>query len=208
MDPGGAFDYDGDGRVELINVQAARLATAQVRSTSMQSANRGSYIVSPGLLTPGRQAAMLCGSCHSRPLGIGGGEKGLPLSEANEMPPPGIRRADFAVNHTTRVSGDPDEDFLRVPTMHLGTISSTPTTFARRTIRNRVPARDLHRTVIALMPTTADIAATDTSGNPQRALHDLPQPGDRAGALSVDRSRRVRDGRFNNHDEPGALPLH
>jgi len=70
---------------------------------------RGSYIVSPGLLTPGRQA-MICGRCHSRPLGIGAGTTGLPLSDEDEMPPVGIRRREFAPQYTTRVSGAP-EDF-------------------------------------------------------------------------------------------------
>ena len=36
---------------------------------------------------------------------------GLPLSVDNEMPPPGIRRRDFAALYTTRVSGAPDDFF-------------------------------------------------------------------------------------------------
>ena len=89
VDSDGAFDYDGDGRVELINTGCE--SCHGPGSEHLELSPRGSYIVSPGSLTPGRQAA-LCGSCHSRPLGIGGGETGLPLSEDNEMPPPGIRR--------------------------------------------------------------------------------------------------------------------
>ncbi|MBT8461283.1 MAG: hypothetical protein KJO44_02085, partial [Gemmatimonadetes bacterium] len=79
-------------------------------SDHLMPSPNGRYIVSPGLLTPGRQA-MLCGSCHSRPLGIGGGITGLPLSANNEMPPPAIRRKDFAANHTNRVSGAPGAFF-------------------------------------------------------------------------------------------------
>jgi predicted CXXCH cytochrome family protein len=109
VDSGGSFDYVGDGRVELINVGCE--SCHGPGSGHLVPSPTGRNIVSPGLLTPGRQA-MLCGSCHSRPLGVGGGEKGLPLSEENQMPPPGIRRADFAVSHTTRVSGDPNEDFF------------------------------------------------------------------------------------------------
>ncbi|MGB5364996.1 MAG: cytochrome c3 family protein, partial [Polyangiales bacterium] len=108
VDSDGAFDYDGDGRVELINTGCE--SCHGPGSEHLELSPRGSYIVSPGSLTPGRQAA-LCGSCHSRPLGIGGGETGLPLSEDNEMPPPGIRRREFAPLYTTRVSGA-SEDFF------------------------------------------------------------------------------------------------
>jgi predicted CXXCH cytochrome family protein len=112
VDPTGAFDYDGDGRVELINTGCE--ACHGPGSEHLELSPRSSYIVSPGLLTPGRAAA-ICGSCHSRPLGIGSGmtePTGLPLSTENRMPPPGIRRRDFAVEHTTRVSGDEQEAFF------------------------------------------------------------------------------------------------
>jgi predicted CXXCH cytochrome family protein len=111
VDPGGAFDYDGDGRVELINTGCE--SCHGPGSEHLELSPRGSYIVSPGLLTPGRQAA-ICGSCHSRPLGTGAGmtaPTGLPLSAENQMPSPGIRRAEFAVEHTTRVSGAPADFF-------------------------------------------------------------------------------------------------
>jgi len=107
-DPGGAFDYDGDDRVELINTGCE--VCHGPGSEHLELGSRGSYIVSPGLLTPGRATA-ICGSCHSRPIGRGAGETGLPLSIGNQMPPAGIRRADFAVEHTTRVSGA-REDFF------------------------------------------------------------------------------------------------
>jgi len=108
VDPGGAFDYDGDGRVELINVGCE--ACHGPGSEHLELSPRASYIVSPRLLTPGRAMA-ICGSCHSRPIGIGGGMKGLPLSMDDRMPPPGIRRAEFAVDHTTRVSGAAEDFF-------------------------------------------------------------------------------------------------
>jgi hypothetical protein len=108
VDSDGAFDYDGDSRVELINTGCE--SCHGPGSEHLELSPRGSYIVSPGSLTPGRQAA-LCGSCHSRPLGIGAGETGLPLSDANQMPSPGIRRAELAAEHTTRVSGPPTAFF-------------------------------------------------------------------------------------------------
>ena len=107
-DAGGAFDYDGDGRVELINVGCE--SCHGPGSEHLELSPRRSYIVSPGSLTPGRTSA-ICGSCHSRPLGIGGGARGLPLSADEQMPPSGIRRADFALDNTTRVSGAPEDFF-------------------------------------------------------------------------------------------------
>lgn len=108
VDTEGTFDYDGDGRPELINTGCE--ACHGPGSEHLELSPRSSYIVSPSLLTPGREA-MICGSCHSRPLGIGGGMTGLPLSAENEMPASGIRRADFAALHTTRVSGPPEAFF-------------------------------------------------------------------------------------------------
>ena len=108
VDATGAFDYDGDGKPELINTGCE--ACHGPGSEHLELSPRSSYIISPGLLTPGRNTA-ICGRCHSRPLGIGAGMTGLPLSVDNEMPPPGIRRRDFASMYTTRVSGAPDDFF-------------------------------------------------------------------------------------------------
>lgn len=109
VEANGAFDYDGDGKPELINTGCE--ACHGPGSEHLELNPRSSYIVSPGLLTPGREA-MICGSCHSRPLGIGAGVTGLPLSADNQMPPVGIRRREFAPLHTTRVSGAPEDFFI------------------------------------------------------------------------------------------------
>ncbi|MBT8453737.1 MAG: hypothetical protein KJO40_17355 [Deltaproteobacteria bacterium] len=108
VDPNGAFDYDGDGKPELINTGCE--ACHGPGSEHLELSPRSSYIVSPGLLTPGREA-VICGSCHSRPLGIGAGVTGLPLSSENEMPAVGVRRRELAPLHTTRVSGAPEDFF-------------------------------------------------------------------------------------------------
>ncbi len=104
-DPNGAFDYDGDGRREEINVGCE--ACHGPGSEHLEARARGAAIVSPGLLTPEREV-MLCGACHSRPLGIGGME--APLDAEGRMPPAWLRRADFAASFASRVEGGP-EDF-------------------------------------------------------------------------------------------------
>ena len=164
VDSDGAFDYDGDGRVELINTGCE--SCHGPGSEHLELSPRGSYIVSPRSLTPGRQAA-LCGSCHSRPLGIGGGETGLPLSEANQMPPAGIRRADFVLNHTSRVSGLP-EAFFDVDDPKSADARANYQQYSDhiRSKHYRNPTRLTSCTGChSPHANSADIAAMDTSGN-------------------------------------------
>jgi predicted CXXCH cytochrome family protein len=107
-DPGGAMDFDGDGRLDEINTGCE--ACHGPGSDHLEHRPQGGYIVSPGLLTPGREL-MICGRCHSRPQGIGAGATDAPLSEENLMALPGTRRADFALNYTNRVDGKPSSFF-------------------------------------------------------------------------------------------------
>lgn len=99
-DPNGEFDLDGDGRREEINVGCE--SCHGPGSEHVESATRGARIVSPGLLTPEREMT-LCGACHSRPVGVGGGGTEAPLDVAGRMPRPGLRRAEYLRRHTARI---------------------------------------------------------------------------------------------------------
>ncbi|MFI5307282.1 MAG: cytochrome c3 family protein, partial [Polyangiales bacterium] len=105
-EPNGDFDYDGDGRRDEINVGCE--ACHGPGSEHLESEVRGLHIVSPGLLTPERET-LLCGRCHSRPAGVGGGGTEAPLSSAGLMPRPGMRRADFLASFTTRIDAAPGD---------------------------------------------------------------------------------------------------
>ena len=101
-DPNGAMDFDGDGRLDEINTGCE--ACHGPGSEHLEQRPQGGYIVSPELLTPGREL-MICGRCHSRPQGLGAGMTDAPLSVDNLMPLPGTRRAVFAESYTQRVDG-------------------------------------------------------------------------------------------------------
>ncbi len=160
VDPNGAFDYNGDGKPELINTSCE--ACHGPGSEHLELSPRGSHIVTPGLLTPGRQT-VVCGRCHSRPLGIGAGMTGLPLSADNEMPPVGIRRREFAPLYTTRVSGAPEDFFA----------SGDPRADYQQ-YSDHIRAKH-YRNPVRLVTCTGchdphvnatDVSAMDTSGNP------------------------------------------
>ena len=112
-DPNGAMDFDGDGRLDEINTGCE--ACHGPGSEHLEQRPQGGYIVSPELLTPGREL-MICGRCHSRPQGLGAGVTDAPLSVDNLMPLPGTRRAVFAEIYTNRVDGT-ESSFWPTPSL-------------------------------------------------------------------------------------------
>lgn len=98
-DSRGAFDFDGDGRLEEINVGCE--SCHGPGSEHLESGSRRDRIVSPALITPGREV-QICASCHSRPVGLGGGGPEAPVSRDGRMPHPGARRSEVFTSHTSR----------------------------------------------------------------------------------------------------------
>lgn len=98
-DVSGDYDFDGDGRREEINTGCE--ACHGPGSEHLEARVRGVAIVSPSLLTPEREA-LICGRCHSRPIGLGGGGSEAPVDLEGQMPWPGLRRAEY-VGLTERI---------------------------------------------------------------------------------------------------------
>ncbi len=99
-DSRGEFDLNGDGRNEEINVGCE--GCHGPGSEHIEAEVRGSHIVRPNVLTSEREMT-LCGACHSRPVGIGGGGTEAPLDATGHMPRPGMRRSEYLMLHTTRI---------------------------------------------------------------------------------------------------------
>jgi predicted CXXCH cytochrome family protein len=96
----GAYDADGDGRRDEINVGCE--SCHGPGSEHVEHAVRGARIVSPSLLTPER-ALLVCGRCHSRPLGIEATHSQAPLDARGVMPPPGLRRSEYLSAYVSRI---------------------------------------------------------------------------------------------------------
>lgn len=106
-DPNGEYDLDGDGRSEALNVGCE--SCHGPGSEHLEDAASRRRIVQPALLTPEREVT-LCGACHARPTGVGGGATEAPLDANGRMPRPGIRRSEFLSRHTSRIDADAVRD--------------------------------------------------------------------------------------------------
>jgi hypothetical protein len=96
----GDFDYNDDGAADEVNVGCE--SCHGPGSAHWQAAGQGRFIVNPRLLTPERES-ILCGQCHSRPLG--GLDTEGPFDATGHVFVAGKSRKHFLANHAT---GRPD----------------------------------------------------------------------------------------------------
>jgi predicted CXXCH cytochrome family protein len=102
-DPSGVIDLDGDGDLDEINIGCEKChgpgsAHAAWAADPLNVGHEGRFVVSPAALSPSR-ALMLCGRCHDRVTGHGMFMTDQPLDVANQMPAPGLSRAEFLAAH-------------------------------------------------------------------------------------------------------------
>lgn len=97
-DSEGTYDYDGDGQLDEINT-----GCEVCHGPGSEHVASGGAIVQPGLITPERES-MICGQCHSRPLGALGTE--VPDNASGYLMLPGNSRSYFLTNHTNGVQFD------------------------------------------------------------------------------------------------------
>jgi len=105
-DAAGAFDIDGDGSLDEINVGCEvchgpgsdhQIWAADPVNAGMQAR----YIVEPELLSASRES-LICGRCHDRVSGQGPVINDEPLNAAGLMPLPGIGREAYLASYVTR----------------------------------------------------------------------------------------------------------
>lgn len=98
-DPNGELDIDGDGIPNELNIGCEVCHGAGSEHVKAPIAKRAVTIVSPGKLSPER-SSIICGQCHSRPLGLTNNEQ--PINKDYKMMLPGMSRNEFLANYTSR----------------------------------------------------------------------------------------------------------
>lgn len=96
----GEMDFDGDGRLEAINVTCE--SCHGPGSEHWERAGQGRAIVSPQLLTPEREVA-ICAQCHTRALGVAGNNTETPMNASGRMMRAGASREEFLVNFVSKL---------------------------------------------------------------------------------------------------------
>jgi hypothetical protein len=105
-DPGGAYDIDGNGIPNEINIGCENChgAGSEHVAWAANQQNQGRearFIVRPELLSPSREI-MICGRCHDRVRGNGPLANEEPLNPLGEMPPVGVSREEYLRDFVTR----------------------------------------------------------------------------------------------------------
>jgi len=99
-DERGEMDYDGDGQLEQLNMGCETCHGPG--SEHWARAGMGHAIVSPQLLTPEREVT-ICAQCHTRALGVGGGNTETPFNALGRMMPAGTSRAQFLADYISKL---------------------------------------------------------------------------------------------------------
>lgn len=116
VDTNGAFSPDNSGQPQEVNVgceachgpgsrhREEALKTIVGTNAKAKTNYKAKYIVQPALLGADR-SSMICGRCHEQVLGNSLlGAREVPLNSAEEFPLPGISRAEFLGQYTSRKS--------------------------------------------------------------------------------------------------------
>ncbi|MCB9917584.1 MAG: hypothetical protein H6832_04200 [Planctomycetes bacterium] len=104
-DAAGVFDIDGDASPDELNVGCEVCHGAGSEHIGFANARA---IVSPKALSPSRET-QLCGRCHDGVLGKDDRGNMQPVDSAGRMAPPGISRAEFLRDYTSRKGPSTDD---------------------------------------------------------------------------------------------------
>ena len=99
-DPGGEYDIDGDTFINDLNVGCESCHGPGSEHTANMGSD-GRFLVNPQYLSPSREV-MICARCHDRQVGNGTVKNDHPLNSMDEFPLPGISRAVYLTEYTTR----------------------------------------------------------------------------------------------------------